>query len=362
MIRAYAPPGKVARLLAVLALFVLALPGAAAGEGDRESEKKPLSAYDEAVDEAVDRALEYLAAQQLEDGSFPSGWKGNGGVASLCIMAFLARGHTPGVGPYGETINRAIDYILDQRKDEGMLTGKATSHGPMYSHSIATLMLSEVSGMVSPERQRKIDEALPRALEIILAAQQVSKNQRFEGGWRYKKGSRDADISCTGWPLMALRSARNSGAAVPKKAIEAGLGFVLRCRTDDGGFAYQPGRGAGLARTGTGLLALELSGMHRSEEALGAGDWILKHPEENYRRKWYYYGLYYTSQGMYQLGGDYWDQFARHMYETALPHQRDDGSWPSGGGNEGRAGDCYSTAMAALALSVSYCQLPIYQR
>jgi hypothetical protein len=161
---------------------------------------------------------------------------------------------------------------------------------------------------------------------------------------------------------MALRSARNNGAPVPGEVVEEAVGFVMNCRTKDGGFAYQPGRGPGLARTGTGLLCLELTGHHRSEVALAAADWILKHPHNNHRHKWFYYGVYYTSQGMYQVGGERWEKFARHMYDTLLAAQSEDGSWPVGGGNEGRAGTPYSTAMAVLALSVSYAQLPIYQR
>jgi len=50
------------------------------------------------------------------------------------------------------------------------------------------------------------------------------------------------------------------------------------------------------------------------------------------------------------------------MYDLLLKTQRKDGSWPEGSGNEQRAGRCYSTAMALLAMSVSYRQLPIYQR
>jgi hypothetical protein len=241
-----------------------------------------------------------------------------------------------------------------------MLVGKKRSHGPMYEHCISTLMLSELSGMVDAERQRRIDELLPRSLEIILTSQKVEKLERFEGGWRYQTNSSDSDISCTGWPLMALRSARNCGADVPIEAIERGLGFVLRCRTSDGGFAYQPGSGAGAARTGVALLCFELCGRHRDTAAMQAGDWILKHPLRRPADQYFYYAVYYCSQGMFQLGDEYWEPFARHLYELLLREQRDDGSWPEGSSR--REGVCYATAMSVLALCVPYCQLPIYQR
>ncbi len=325
-----------------------------------QEEDDPLAQYEDRVDAAVDRGLGYLAAKQEADGSWPSGWGKNTGITSLCVMAFLAKGHTPGTGPHGEVINRGVDFILDSRQQNGMLIGPGRSQGPMYSHSIATLMLSEVAGMLDPEREERASAAVADALRIILAAQQVPKLDVFKGGWRYQPNSADADISTTGWPLLALRSARNNGAPVPKEAIDYALEFVMRCRTRDGGFAYQPGQGAGAARTGVGLLCLELCGRHRNEAAVAAGDWLLKKPPTQPGERWYYYGIYYCSQGMFQLGDDYWVPFAERMYETLLAKQQPDGSWPKGSANRER--ECYTTAMAVLAMSVPYCQLPIYQR
>ncbi len=321
-----------------------------------------LSRFEAPVDAAVNQALEYLASQQLDDGSFPARMNSNTAIASLCVMAFQARGETPESRRFGPVVNRGIDFVLGSADDKGLLVGTERSSGPMYSHTISTLMLCEVSGMVSPERQKRIDTVLPRALAIIIEAQKRPKSARFRGGWRYQPTSSDSDISCTGWALMALRSARNSGAAVPRSAVDAAVAFVLRCRNSDGGFAYQPGGGSGPARTGTALLCLELSGRHGSEPCRKAGDWILKNLPLNENDQFYYYGLYYTAQGMFQLGGAWWEQFAAWMFDSALKRQKPDGSWPAGHSNEEKAGPCYSTAMTVLALSVVYRQLPIYQR
>jgi hypothetical protein len=232
----------------------------------------------------------------------------------------------------------------------------------MYSHAIATLMLSEVSGMVDAARQKRIDKTLGPALKLILTAQSQPKPAAQQGGWRYQVASRDSDISCTGWALMSLRSARNAGAAVPKSALDDAVKFVLACRTADGGFAYQPGGDSGLARTGTGLLCLELAGQHRDKITLAAGDYILKNVPKTFGGGYFYYALYYSSQGMFQLGGDQWEKFSGPMYDMMLKFQKPAGDWPDGGGSEGNAGPCYATAMSVLAMSVSYCQLPIYQR
>src|SRR2546422_7185237 len=54
------------------------------------------------VEESVDRALSYVASRQAADGSFPTIPAGQPGVTSLCVIAFLSRGHQPGLGPYGD--------------------------------------------------------------------------------------------------------------------------------------------------------------------------------------------------------------------------------------------------------------------
>lgn len=322
-----------------------------------------LAQQEDKVDKALDKALAFLAKQQQPDGSFtPPGVSDSVAVASLSIMAFLAKGHTPGAGQYGGVINKGIDYVLTTQKPGGTLIGTPNENGPMYGHSISTLMLSEVSGMVDATRQKKIDKVLPAALKTIIAAQQVKKDPSMQGGWRYQPGSNDSDISCTGWSLMALRSARNGGSMVPKECIDLAVGFITRCRMPDGGFAYQPGGGSGLARTGTGLLCLELCGKHGDANCEAAADWILKNLPDNVGGGFFYYSLYYCSQGMFQIGGKHWETWATFMYQFMLKAQQPDGSWPQGGSNESQVGTSYSTAMGVLAMSVSCRQLPIYQR
>ncbi len=316
--------------------------------------------FQKAFDTANDRALAYLAGAQLPNGSWPSGMRENNAIASLCVMAFLARGYTPGLPPYGNVINRGIDFVLGSQAANGSLMGYGG--GQMYSHNIATLMLSEVSGMVDPERQKRIDEALAKALKITLDAQRVKKAEAQRGGWRYVPSSTDSDISHSGWALMALRSARNNGAPVPHEAIDDAVKFIMRCATQDGGFAYQPGGASGVARTGVGLLCLELSGRHRDQVTTKAAKYITKNFKDRWNERFAYYALYYVAQAMFQYGGEEWETFAPQFYGTVLKLQRPDGSWMAWRDQEPQAGPCYCTSMAVLALSVSYRQLPIYQR
>jgi prenyltransferase beta subunit len=349
-------------LSAVAAGFVaLAWPAGAGADQELSS----LAKFDKPVDDAMDKALEFLAAKQEPDGSFGNKGPARTAVTSLVVMAFLSKGHLPGLGPYGEVINKGVDFTIKAQHSSGLICAEGNAHGAMYSHGIGTLMLSEVSGMLDPQRQAACDAALSKAVKVILAAQTIRrKNPKEQGGWRYQSTSNDSDISVTSWQMMALRSARNNGAPVPREAIDEAVKFLMNCRAKDGGFAYQPGESPGLARTGTALLCLELCGKHRDDATIGAGNWTLKKLPKDFGGGdgFFYYGMYYCSQGMFQLGEKYWEQWAQNMYTLMLKFQNKDGSWPVGGGNENQAGPCYSTAMAVLAMSVSCRQLPIYQR
>jgi len=312
---------------------------------------------------AIDRGLEFLAGKQQPNGMYPCNLSRSTAITSLATMAFLARGHVPGQGPYGATVNRSIDFLLASQRESGLLS--LNSGGtPMYDHGISTMMLCEAYGMVDPPRRNKIDAAVAKAVKLIIDAQRVPKDANDQGGWRYRTDSTDSDISVSGWQLMALRGAANIGAAVPRQCIADGVAYIRRRATITGGFSYCSAGGArdsNAARTGTGILSLELLGEHESREALAGGDYLLR-AAPGRREQHYYYALYYCTQAAHQLGGKYWTGIYQPWCTAALGRQRPDGSWPAGDGPELQGGDTYATAMSILALAVPLGYLPIYQR
>ena len=321
---------------------------------------EPVSPQSEA---AIDRALKYLADHQKE-GTWQTNLGQSTAVTSLATMAFLARGHTPGQGPYGETINRSIDFVLAHQMHNGVLSA---TNGTMYDHGASTVMLCEAFGMVDDARKPKLESAIARATQVILDAQKIPQGPHA-GGWRYQITAVDSDISVTGWQLMALRGAANCGAAVPRDSLDKGVAYIRRLAVHgEGGFGYQNGGGPNRARTGTGILSLEMLGQHTEKqphlpEAIAGGDYLLAHPINNSGEEFFYYSVYYGSQAANQLGGKYWDGIYPKLRETLLQRQRPDGSWPDGPGAEGAGGPAYSTAMATLALCVPYHYLPLYQK
>ena len=340
-------------------LVLLAMLFVAPGLADGQSLSNAVfQKHREGVERAVDRALAFLAETQGPDGTYRDSYGRSVGIVSLVGMAYLSAGHTPGHGPYADNIERCLDYVLAGQQPNGLLDRKDSGHGLMYAHNIATLFLSECSGMVSPEQQEAIDRVLPRATQLILSAQAIPKKENHRGGWRYKPTSTDSDRSCSGWALMALRSAKLNGAPVPDEAIALAVEYVFRNHDkEQGRFGYTDPWGNSETLTGCGLLCLELTGYHGTESTFRAGDYILESREEMLKSAHEFYGNYYNAQAMFQLGGRYWEEYADWMYGHYISQQQTNGAW-----SNGRNGSTYGTSMMVLSFTVPYRQLPIYQR
>lgn len=317
------------------------------------------------VDRSIVRALKFLSAKQQRSGAWQlqnaSRGRDAASTTSLAIMSFMAAGHVPGEGPYGEQMDRAIRWVLNSQKADGLFTHKAGS-GAMYTHGICTLMLAEVAGMVDSSLSDRLRAGLEKAILLILRAQAVRKGQNHAGGWRYHASSSDSDLSVTGWQLLALRAAKNVGCDVPAEAIDYAVAYVKRCSDNrGGGFSYHPGHGVSPTRAGTGILCLEICGEHHAPATMAAADYLLRRPLK-YNDSFFFYGVYYCTVGMFQVGGRHWDFTRDHVSSLLLSKQNPDGSWNPANGSEASFGPNYATSMAVLALAVEYQYLPIYQR
>jgi len=339
------------------------------------------------VEKCVDKSLAWIATQQAADGSFPTLTIAQPAVTSLCVLAFLSRGHQPGAGPYGAQLNRAIDFVLSCQMPDGLLSQQApepvfnmrgTSYTGTYDHAIAGLMLGEVFGHVTGQRSKAVKRALQKALQYTRSLQTRPKPYpNDKGGWRYigvqqRPNDADSDLSVTGWQLMFLRSARNAEFRVPQQSIDEAMDYVHRSWDDQAGlFHYEISAGqrnrSSRGMMGSAILSLSLGGQHGSPQALTAGDWLLAHPFRDFGEQIggadrFFYSTYYCSQAAAQLGGHYWTGIFPPIVHVLLRVQRPDGSFPSENRNDGMFGRDYSTAMAVLSLTPAYQILPVYQR
>jgi len=335
--------------------------------------------------------LSWLAGRQNENGSWTGkvGYKlnngyrftresGHVGVTSLALMAFLAGGHLPGRGEYGQVVERGLGWLLDAANAQG--DGYITAGGTrMYSHAFATLVLAEVYGMTHRDDVRNV---LQRAVDFIVRAQNA------EGGWRYEPHAPQSDMSIVVCQVLALRAARNIGIQVPKVTIDRAAQYVVDSAITDqdftnsyrqrlfsdeiGAFVYQKGRSSrsSFALTSAGVTALHGVGIY-SDEAIRQGlDYLRSNLDSFNERRgvrerghyFFWYGHYYGVQAMYtagtQNGVEYWESYFSEVREVILDLQNNDGSWPNSVG----PGPEFGTAVALLVLEVPYRYLPIFQR
>ncbi|MCC6671791.1 MAG: prenyltransferase [Planctomycetes bacterium] len=334
---------------------------------------------------AVAKAHRWLAGQQHEAGYWTQhiGFKLNTdyritkenaphvGVTALALISFLAGGHVPGRGEFGAVTSRGLDYVLRTVQENGYVTENGTR---MYSHAFATLFLAEVYGMT---RRQDVKRALQKAVNLIV------DSQNNEGGWRYKPFARESDMSVTVCQVLALRSARNVGIAVPASTIRAAETYVRRSAVrergfnrnpyswggdllgDGGAFRYQltSNSRATFPLTAAGVTTLYAAGIYDDELVRRALDYLDSQMaifNESYRHHYFfYYGHYYAVQAYYITGGNRWNVYFRNMRDhQLLPFQRADGSWP----NDVGPGDAFATAIATLILQIPYQYLPIFQR
>ena len=303
------------------------------------------------------------------------------GVTALAGMAFLSGGHLPGQGRYGDTVQRALDFVLRYvSKDDGFIHAHGTR---MYSHAFCVLFLAEVYGMTG---RADLREHLDRAIEFTY------KSQNKKGGWRYAPGARDSDMSITVCQVVALREARNIGIRVPKETIDNALKYVMESAvtfgSDRGAFLYQhrdvPFNRNSFALTAAGLTTIYQAGLYSDREVerfcrkkdINTTPRIsdcLHYLARSYDQVWrdyrrhyfYFYGNYYAIQALYTRGGREW----RDWYSMVRDDLLHLGKESQGSDGEPRmrwtavyVGDVFATAVAAIILQVPTHYLPIFQR
>lgn len=329
-----------------------------------------------AVEKSIARGIAYLVTQQNDEGAIGAreDKRSNANAfTGLSIMAMVAVGHQPkDETAEGRALTKALDFILkNDRQDETGYYGKADG-SRMYGHGVVTLMLAEMVGMGADARQDSlIREHCQKAVDLIVRAQKVDKHdQKFKGGWRYGPDAKDADLSVTVWQVMALRAAKNAGLVVPKETIENAIRYIKGSYHSDrdqsgnlknliSAFGYEPGHGPTYSTASEGLLALQICGEYEAPELKGTVDW-LKNQKVEASQRYFYYGTYYYTQGMYQRGTDVGKEARQKVENILLAEQKPEGYW-QGHGEEGQS-KTYSTSLALLSLSVNHHFMPIYQR
>jgi hypothetical protein len=294
------------------------------------------------VDGIYVKGLQYLLKNQAPEGRWADQpYGGEPGVCGLAVVAMLAHGDDPNVGPYNVAIRRGLDFILNQMNKETGYIGRS-----MYNHGFATLALAESYGMVDDDR---IGPAMQKAVNLIISSQKANSFS----AWRYSPESLDADTTVSGAQVVALFAARNAGMSVPEEAIQKALDFFKKCQTPEGGIGYTSAVGPNGARTAIGCLVFSLAKSKNSPTYNQAFEFLKTAPGEAH---YFHYYLYYASQAYFHASPTEWDAWNRKNIKTLGATQNEDGSW------SGQFGNTFSTAASLLSLALNYRYLPIYER
>jgi hypothetical protein len=323
------------------------------------------------TEDAVLRALRWLKKYQEADGSWNSKSGGGPGFDSssepaltgLALLTYLAHGETPNSEEFGQTVENAIKWLVDNEGKDGRFNKKDQHE---YSQPIGTYALCEAFGMTQVPM---VKDAAKNAVDVLI------KGQHANGSWNYNCDPADRnDTSYSGWCAQALKAAKMAGLdntdldMAMRKAVE---GFRLNFRKDV--FWYETkGDGSEGRLTSVGVLCLQLLGYGKSTEAQAGMTWLNQNATCDWAAPWGkqpIYDWYYTTQAKFHAGGEVWTQWNNQFSVQLVTNQKvikgagidgkDIGYW------EGLDGLCkayvYNTTMCTLMLEVYYRYLPTYK-
>lgn len=315
-------------------------------------------------------ALRWLKDNQRADGSWDHGSGAPTAVTGLALLSFLAHGETTASPEFGQTVERAIRYVVRQQQADGRFHGvrdHAMDGGRqygVYGHGIAAYALSEAYGMTKiPD----LKPAMDKAIQVIIDGQQAG------GGWDYgyRKDQR-RDTSITAFNVQALKAAQLAGSSA--RGIRDAMDRAIRdlggaFNQERGEFGYTASHVRNEGMTPLAVLCYQLLGRVQRPEPRAALT-RMREARCNWTDpgQWALYRWYYTTQALFQHGDRNWNSWKNQFTAEYVRHQNDDGSWTAPGaahayasGREVNYGPVYSTTFAALTLQVFYRMLPTYE-
>jgi Prenyltransferase and squalene oxidase repeat len=323
-------------------------------DGTPQSTSAPTETVSSEYDPVVQKGLDYLAAQQFEDGH----WEGDGdshpvamtGMAGLAFLVehngFENRYHfmkpSEPEHKHSPIIRKAADWLMAQSRPgrDGLIFSEHPSETSryMHGHGLATIFLAGVcSCEEDATRKKKLTEVLGRAMAYIVNAQST------QGGWHdtsKAEGHDFATVQATAIQVQALQAVQNAGIPVPQEVLSDGLKYLKS--------ALEKG-------TGPADTAAAIASQRRWSE-LPPQNWL-----DDYRSKLPKVSAvelgrdeaahFYYAQVLENLtGADYSKNYRTMMFRFLRDAQNADGSWPAGDGI--CVGRIYSTAVWCTLLQL----------
>ncbi len=297
-------------------------------------------------------------------------------ATALALLAFQGYGVTPyskdeGLIEFAPTVNLGWQWLLrEQNELDGSFfrNGVAPNNDRFYTQGLCTIAICERLAMTGDETLRKPAQA---AIDYCV------KYQNVLGGWRYNadRYTPDADVSVTGWIVLALKCGEMAGLNVPPKVYDDVNKFLDEMGRENGSlYVYRAGENVSRSMTAEGLLCRQLLGWQVNDPRLLQGVKLLTYPDnlptfaQTQRRDVYYW--YYATNTLFHLGGEPWQTWNAVMRDSLVEQQiktgAEKGSWdpmrPTADIWGNRYGRHYTTCFSILILEVYYRYAKVYGR
>ena len=305
------------------------------------------------------KALWWLKKVQKPDGSW--GTVAPAAHTGLALLTFLAHGETPTSKHFGNTVKKAMQWLVNDPIDT------KSSHG--YPHAIKTYALAEAYAMTGVS---VLEDKMNACVRILIDGMQ-------EGGcydYNYKTGQGRQDLSFAGWNYQALKAAYGAGCEEKglHEAIYRAIAWLKLNSAGEAQFPYKTSNNEPVlskksgrhTMRAVGVLCLQLFGEGHTNEIKDEIATIAKDDLMNLNwnnpPKASLYGWYYATQAMFQAGGDFWKPWNRKFQKEIGDAQHAEGYWVYPGQGHAKGDDItqkvYATTLCALMLTVYYRYLP----
>ncbi len=342
---------------------------------DNHASQSPYHELNQQVIASIDNGLEWLKAQQGEDGLF----RNHPGITAIVVTAFLRHPQ----GKYTEAnspfIAKALRRLVAMQQPDGAIYDADKQPAlPNYNTSISVMALASTGNPAYAE-------VIAKAQGFLKGLQITDEESVYYGGIGYGSRQTVHDLSNLNIAIQALKESGSDDDEVWNKAVK----FLERTQNrsesndqgwagNDGGFIYSPD---GESKAGTdeagsprsyasmtyaGLLSFIYANVDKDDARVQAAvDWIQQHftLDENYgvgAQGLYYH--YHTMAKALQLYGqpilvdakgishDWYQEFAENLMELQNP----EGFWVNEESRWMEADPVLVTGYSVLALDTAY--------
>ena len=348
------------------------------------------------IDAAWTRGVEWLLSRQGPDGAWRSAHYGafkDGYALTPLVLSVLY--FTPNDARIAPAYDRGVDFLAGAVLPDGRVAAPPDG----YSYPTESLALSvAVLSVPRNTRHRAAREALVGALrsrQLDGAAGFVPSDLDY-GGWGYgvavtrkpvgglpPDDTRAANVSAT---LFAVGALRLAGTPPTDPAFANALGFLRRCRADDGGFFFAP-RGVAVNKAGAlpdgrprpygsmtadALRAMLAAGAGFDDpDVVGARRWLHRHfsateapgaypPDRTAQRDAvYFYAMWSLAHALVRTGGPDLEtdrgpvHWPSALADALLDRQREDGRFENPATDLREDDPLLATPMALAALGLA---------